>query len=278
MKRSLTAVLMLGAFAAVTLTATPAYGQLGNLVKKRLPKGATAEAGAPEFNDVTLEITQERIDKLLAAKQAAKRYATGPDGPATLQAKIDPLDDRQTAIYSKQVNAINGWDERRRDVENCRADAYTVIRDSRQPTMQNMQKMQQIGLAMAAAQQKGDTAEMRRLLDQLKGDREPTSADTAAVIKKCGDSTPPPIVKEWLGLKDQIDGLRNQLSKSEAEVDRIENTSGLNARQRAVSCERIKMFIEQLKKKQAWAGFSDAEIKAMQNREQAIKDLDALCP
>ncbi len=280
MSRSLPALLTLAAIAALTLPA-PAHGQLGNLVKKRLPKGATADqAGSqPQFNDVTLEITVERIDKLLAAKQAAKVLADSPNGPAALRARMDAIDSRQAAIYDKNVDRINAWDQHRRDVENCRDSSYSAIQDTKRSGPPDLQRMQQVGLAMGQAQAKGDTAEVRRLLEQLQKGREPTAAESVAVIKRCGDPTPPAVVKEWMGLKDQVEGLQKQISQSEADIEKKEaDLSGMNGRQVAVSCERIKMFIEQLKKKQAWAGFSDREIEAMKKREQAIKDLSELCP
>ena len=57
-----------------------------------------------------------------------------------------------------------------------------------------------------------------------------------------------------------------------------ETMSGMNARQSAVFCERIKQFVQQLKEKKKHVGFSDDEIKRLAKLEQAIKDLEALCP
>jgi hypothetical protein len=265
------------------VNAGAAWSQVGGLINKRLPRevpGAPNQGAPPQFDDVTLEITTDRIDKLLAAKQAARRLADAPTGPAALRQKADQLDERQGDLYSKHIKDIQKWDEKRMAVETCRDSALSAIRDSKQATgMQDMQKMQQIGLAVAMAQQKGDTAEVRRLTEQFRKGQEPSAADSAAVVRKCGDPSPIGVVKEWATLKDQIEQLRNQANQAEAQIDKTETSlSSMNARQRAVSCERIKRYIEQLRKKQKWAGFSDAEVKAMQAREQAIKDLEALCP
>jgi hypothetical protein len=144
---------------------------------------------------------------------------------------------------------------------------------------QDMQKMQQIGLAIAMAQSKGDTAEVRRLTEQFQKSQEPTPADTATAKRQCGDPTPPALVKEWLDLKSQIDNLRSQADQADAQIDKTETSaSGMNRRQRSIFCERIKILIGKLKAKQATAGFSDAEVEAAKKREQAIKDLEALCP
>ena len=259
----------------------PVHSQLGGLINKRLPKGVEQDqTQAPAFDDVTLEITTERIEKLLAAKQAAKRLADAPTGPAALREKANQLDERQGNLYSRYIKEIQAWDEKKRAVENCRDSSLSVITESKKATaMQDMQKMQQLALAVAMAQQKGDTAEVRRLSEQYQKGQQPTAADSAAVFRRCGDPAALGVVKEWADLKDQIDRFRSQADQAEAQIDKTETTtSGMSARQRAVSCERIKKFVEQLRKKQKWAGFSDAEIKAMQAREQAIKDLEALCP
>lgn len=256
----------------------PAQSQVGGLIPKRPVKGQ-AQADAPQFNDVTLELTTERIDKLLAAKQAGKRLADGPTGPAALREKADQLDIRQAAIYDKNGKEIEKWDAKKREVENCRDSSLIAIKDSKKPGMQDLAKMQELSMTLLAAQQKGDTAEVRRITERFQKGQEPTAADSAAVTKRCGDPSPIGVVKEWASLKNQIDNLRNQATQADAQIDKTEtSTSGMNARQRAVSCERIKKFIEQLKKKQEHAGFSDAEIEAAKKREQAIKDLEALCP
>lgn len=252
----------------------------------RLPKlpgqaqKPAADRQVPEFNEFTLEITTERIDKLIPALAAGKRLADGPNGPAALRARADQLDERQAAIYNKSGKEIEKWDEKKRAVQNCRDSTLTTISQmKRMNSAQDMQKMQQIGLAIAMAQSKGDTAEVRRLTEQFQKGQEPTPADTAAVIRKCGDPSPLGVVKEWADLKDQIDQLRNQASQVDAQIDKNETqASGMNGRQRAVFCERIKQLIKRLKTKQENVGFSDAEIEAAKKREQAIKDLEALCP
>ena len=268
---------------ALFLLAGPelAQSQVGGLINKRLPKpGGQASGQAPVFDANTLEITPERIDKLLAAKQASKRLIDAPTGPDALRAKADQLDERQAAIYNKSESEIAKWDEKKRAVENCRDSALTAIGQSkRQNSAQDMQKMQQVGLAIAMAQSKGDTAEVRRLTEQFQKGQEPTAADSTAVARKCGDPSPIGVVKEWVDLKGQIEQVRSQITQAEAQIDKTETTtSGMNGRQRAVFCERIKLLIKRLKAKQETVGFSDTEIEAAKKREQAIKDLEALCP
>jgi len=287
-KRAFHRIIPLVAPVALALLVSPgrAEAQLGNLLKKKLNQAtATAPAGQPvKFDKVTLEITADRINSLLAAKRAAKQIADGPNGPAALETKANQLDARQTAIYDKQVDNINKWDEKRRDWENCRDSAFSALHDlarNRIPDPESLQKIMQLGQAMAAAQQRGDTAEARRIMAALDKTKAPTRADTLAAGKACG---PVPaqsaIIQEWYGLKAQLDTLVTLRAAAEDSVRVTEQRiSGMDARQSAVFCERIKAYIAQLKAKQRNEYvFTDDEIKTMANLAQAIKDLEALCP
>ncbi len=280
----------LGLLVAAALFALPAYAQgLGGLIKKKLEKPKeTAQQGAdqpPVFDAFTLEITQERIEKLTAAKRAVLTFAQGPTGPAAYEKQLVPLDNRQVAIYEKQVDNINDWDQKRRDYENCVDSILIVIGDRKQAQFGSlgdpaqMRKLMELGQAMLVAQQKGDTSGIRKIAEEIDRMKAPTRADSAEAMKHCAYPTPPPLVKEWLGLKRPIDSLTNLKQDAEAKQAKIEEPiSGMNPRQTAIFCERIKQYADQLKKKKAHVGFSDDEVKRLANLEQAIKDLEALCP
>jgi hypothetical protein len=279
------------AVAALVLFALPAHAQLGAL-KKKLDKATGKEepqqAAQPVvFDQVTLEITQERIEKLTAAKRAVRKFLEGPTGPAAYEKQFAALDARQTAIYEKQVDNINAWDEKRQDYERCLDSAFGAIRDRRNSQSMSqpmsdpaaMRKAMEWGQALAAAQQKGDTAAVRKLTEQLGGLKAPTRADSAEAAKHCVYPTQPPLVKEYLGLKGQLDALGNLRQEAESQAGKMEKTmSGMDSRQGAVFCERIKQYVQQLKEKKKHVGFSDDEVKRLASLEQAIKDLEALCP
>jgi hypothetical protein len=276
---------LLFAFACVTGSRS-AESQVGGLIKKKVDQAAGTEKGQEQvkFDNVILEITEERVNKLLAAKRAGRQLADVPNGLNAIQAKIAPLDERQAAIYEKHVEDINGWDEKRRDWERCLGDALTALQDQRQaamPDAQTMQKLMELAQALAAAQAKGDTAEVRRIaaaVERLKA--QGTRADSLAAEKQCGGAPAPAgVVKEWLDLKAQLETLAQQRTVAESAIRAEEaRVSGMDARQNAMVCERTKMFIEQLRNKQKHVGFSDDELKRLANLEQAIKDLEALCP
>jgi len=280
-----------GFLAALVLFALPAHAQLGAL-KKKLDKATGKEAPqqaatAPVFDDVTLEITQERIAKLTAAKRAVRQFAESPQGPAAYEKLIQPLDNRQVAIYEKRVDAINAWDQKRRDYENCVDSVLGVLAQQKTAQFQaqvlsdpaTQRRMMELSQTMLAAQQKGDTAAIRKLVAELDRLKQPQKGDTAEAAKHCTYPTPPALVKEWVGLKRQIDSLNNLKQDAENKQAKIEEPiSGMNPRQSAMFCERIKQYVQQLKEKKQHVGFSDDEVKRLANLEQAIRDLEALCP
>jgi hypothetical protein len=274
------------------LGATPAlaHAQIGGLIKKKIEKvsskDAVAQSNDVKFDNETLELTPERIAKVVAGERAAKEIAEGPDGPAAIEKKIAPLDERQTAIYLKHVDEINGWDNTRMDFERCRDDSMGAVKDrlgqqfeARMRSDPDFRmKLAQLAMNLRAAQQKGDSATAQRLEKELENMRAPTKADSAAVDKLCGGPPPmPALVAEYFDLMRQLKALKDQLPQAEARIQIAkEKESGMTQRQLAISCERIKMFREALEKKvKKPAGYTDQEREAL---EQAIKDLKEICP
>jgi len=273
---------------ALLVTAGDAQAQLGGLLKKKLNQATGGPmVGEPvKFDKVTLEITPDRITKLTAAKRATKQFADGPNGPGAYEAKIEALDARQAAIYSKEVNNINGLEAKRQERERCLDSAFSALKDkanARSPQSLNdpqMQKFMQMGQQMAMAQARGDTAEVRKIVALLEKMKQPTRADTLAAEAACGPvPAASPIIKQWYDLKAQLDTLGKQKAAADDSLRVMEERlSGMDARQSAVFCERIKAYIAQLKSKQKGYPFTDDELKTMANLAQAIKDLEALCP
>lgn len=241
-------------------------------------RAAAQSTGEPvAFDNVVLELTPQRIAKVVAAKNAAKQLASGPNSPAALRTKLDADDARQAAIYNKHVGDINDWDQKYRDTQECRDSVLSAIADKNQmdSNPQFLQKMTELSLAYAQAQAKGDTAEMRRLAAEFQNAKQPTRADSLQAARGCGVASAPAIVQQWLDIKRGMDSLTVQMGKAEqAILDAEQNGSGMNARQLAIACERIRIFLEREKAKKKQAGFTTAELQAL---EQAIKDLDPIC-
>lgn len=266
-----------------------AEAQLGGLIKKKVNQATAGPmVGEPvKFDNVVLEITPDRINKLIAAKRVSKQFAEGPNGPQAYEAKVQSVDARQAAIYSKEVNNINALEARRADRERCLDSAFSELKDKARarttPQSLNdpqMQKFMQLGQQMAMAQARGDTATVNKIIAQLEKLKEPTKADSLAAWKACGPlPATPAIIQQWLDLKAQLDTLGKQKAAAEDSVRAMEKRiSGMDERQSAVFCERIKAYIAQLKTKQKGLAFTDDELKVMANLAQAIKDLEALCP
>lgn len=272
--------------AACLISGRSAEAQVGGLIKKKVNQATAAVQGAEslKFDNVILEITTDRVNKLLAAKQASKPMADGPNGPSAINTKITQVEARQTAIAEKEVDAIQTWEQRIRDHRNCLDSALIAIadraRDQLMARAMSDPRFMQLTQALLVAQQKGDTAAVRKLAAQLEQLKAPTSADTAAAAKQCG--SPPAAlgpVKQWADLRDQLDTLRAQLTASEDAIRAMEaRLSGMDTRQIAMLCERLKMYFEQLRNKQQFTGFSAAEQQTLANLSQALKDLEALCP
>jgi hypothetical protein len=267
------------ALAAVT-PCHEGQAQIGGLIKKKVGQAAAGQAPAaqatgqaPVFDNVILELTPPRLAQVIAAKKAGKQLATGPNSPVALRKKLDALDEQQAAIYSKHVDDINAWDAKRMDAERCRDSVLALASDRQGSTW--LQRAGPLSMQVAQAQQKGDTAELRRLTEQLQRLREPTAADTVQAVKQCGIATPPAIVQQWLGIKSQMDTVNEEIAKAEQAISDAETaTSGMNQRQLAMACERIQIFVDRMKAKKQQPGFTAAEIQAL---DQAIKDLDKLC-
>ncbi len=274
--------------ALVLLLPGHAEAQLGGLIKKKVSQATAGPmVGEPvKFDNVTLEITPDRINKLIAAKRAAKQFADGPNGPGAYEAKIEALDAQQAAIYQKQVGNINGLEAKQQERERCLDSAFSALRDkanARTPQSLNdpqMQKFMQMSQQMAMAQARGDTAEVRKIIALLERMKQPTRADTLAAQNACGPvPVQSPIIKQWYDLKAQLDSLAKQKAAADDSLRAMEQRlSGMDARQSAVFCERTKAYIAQLKTKQKQGAFTDDELKTMANLAQAIKDLEALCP
>ncbi len=241
------------------------------------PAASQSTGEAVAFDNVVLELTPQRIARVVAGKNAAMRLATGPNSPSAMKTKLDAEDARQAVIYNKHVEDINAWDQKYRDTQDCRDSVLSAIADKNQmdTNPQFLQKMTQLSLAYAQAQLKGDTAEMRRLAAELQNAKLPTRADSLQAARACGAASAPAIVQQWLDIKRGIDSLGLQIGNAEqAILDAEQSGSGMNARQLAIACERIRIFLARQKEKKKQSGFTAAELQAL---DQASKDLDSIC-
>lgn len=274
--------LLLLAVAAAT-PCTEAGAQIGGLIKRKVGQAAAAEAPAPPsvgepvaFTEDLLELTPERLERIAAGKAAGRRIAAGRDGPAAIRKRLEEVDARQADLYSKHVDEINAWDEQRRTAETCRDSALAEATDrlQAQSASQYMEQYRQLALDYAAAQARGDSAAMKRLMAEIERKGKPTRADTLAAERSCGVPAPPGVVKEWMELKDQVEELQGRLHKAEQSVrDAEERESGMNNRQLAISCERIRIYIARMEAKQQQHGFTQEELDALEQARARLKEI-----
>ncbi len=268
---------------AAVIPGRDAGAQIGGLIKKKVGQAVAAEApAAPSvgepvaFTEDLLELTPERLEKIAAGKAAGRRAAEGRDGPAAIRKRLEEADARQAELYSEHVDEINAWDGKRMDAERCRDSVLTEIMDRKkaQSPMEFMEQNRQLALDVAAAQAKGDTAEVRRLMEKFQQASQPTQADSLAAERKCGVPAPPGVVKEWMEVKDQVEGLQDGLYKAERRVrDAEERESGMNQRQLAISCERIRIYTARMEAKQQQHGFTQEELEALEQARARLKQI-----
>jgi hypothetical protein len=270
---------------------SPAHAQLGGLIKKKVTQVTatpnTPQAGAPDvYSNDLLELTEARLIKVIAGKQAGRQFANSPRGAAALRARWEATEERWADLSNKNSTLLNAWADKKSVIMACRDSAFDEVRqrhkeafERRAPTDRALiMKMLAISQAVQAAEQRGDTALVRKLEGEMEAltSPSPTPTDSAAVTHTCGDvSAAPAIATQVEALYLEKESLKQQMQRAEVEVSRLEQTvSGMNDKQIAIACERIKEFIKRLKTKAAQGGFSAAELAALQ---QHIKDLEELC-
>ena len=253
-----------------------AAAQLGGIIRRGAERAA-APLAPPVFTEDLLELTPERLARARAGLAAAQQVRDGPNGPAAIRARIEPLDARQAALYERHVGAINDWDAARMGAESCRDSVLGAAMDRKRSTSgaEFLAQTRQLGLDYAAAQQRGDTAAMRKLAERFQAVDKPVRADTLAAERSCGAPPPPAAVQEWMSLKDEIDALQQALGEAEQAVqDAEEEASGMNRRQLALACERALLYFWRAERRERQQGFTKAELEAL---EQAGRDLKQLC-
>lgn len=263
---------------------TPAHAQIPSGLKKKVAKAAGGSVAAPlqppKYTNELLELTEPRLKDLIAAKEAAKKAREAPDGPKAIRRQLDAVTERRDAIYEKQVDQINAWDEKRMDVERCVGDKLAERTDQISQEFSNKMmsdraftmKVAELSTAAQQAQQQGDQARYAKLMAELDALRKPSKADSLAAEKACGKAQAPPAVAEYFQLQQQGEELGAQLHAAERNVEKTEDEiSKMTPRQRAIACERIKAWeAAQAAGKEA-VEYSEEEIAALVKLKEELK-------
>ena len=116
------------------VASAPAGAGLGDFVKKAKQKVTQAVApepaaeAAPEFDDVTVELTAERLDRILVPYRAAEAAGSGR---TELVEKLRALSDERDRIWEKDGEKIRDTQQKRGDVESCYHDGYVAAKERR---------------------------------------------------------------------------------------------------------------------------------------------------
>lgn len=283
-------VIVLTAAALTAWMPAASHAQFGKLVKKVTDKAAPssnkATGPAPTFDENTIELGPEQVDKVISGLTAERRMlvGSGQDGvqalvkrrqaASTQLGEIDKAHDTDDQIYQKTSS----------QVESCRSEAISASQSAHQKQAQAkamsdpafQQKYMQAAQAMAAANARGDTAAVRKMQAQLAQSVYPYAKDdTAAADAKCGKAVPEPA---WRTQRDALTKLENALSDSirstqDAAATAGARASGLTALQYATARERIETYVGRKKFNQSISGFSQKEMDALGAKASDLQQL-----
>jgi hypothetical protein len=255
-------VLPVSAIAALVLAA-PAHAGLGDMMKKAKDKalqttGKKVEAESPaadakckvEFDEVTLELTDARVQGILAA------FKTAGDAGAGRPAMVDTLNQLQeerNALWDKSGEAIQKAQSKRMDVESCYHAGYQDASGRRAKEFSQralsdpklMEKFSKLAQENNAAAAKGDTAAMKRMNDAMLAEYVPTPEDSAQVRKQCGPVAPKSAAEARV---EQLDGLirgmEDRIAKLDEKVAKEQSRQrGMDGQQWFMALERIHMYM-----------------------------------
>ena len=284
--------------AAILLPLNTTTAQLGGLVKKardkaieqqvekRVGGGTTSSAdAAPKFDETTVELTTERVAGMVRGLQAGRAVL---DTRTPLIARREEISKTREPLWDANQKAYDAYLRTRDENQRCRNDAMHASREKRQVAIDAhnkemsakamndpafRQKIMELTPKLTAAQQKGDTVELKRLMKQMGVADDDTKADTVAADAKCGKETPKPA---FLIKTDSLDGLANKLTD---EIRKIEEKaasteqkeSGLNERQFMMARERIEAYLSAMKYNGKPRGFSPNETEALGSRRADLE-------
>jgi hypothetical protein len=289
---------------ALPLPFHSASAQLGGLVKKARDRVveqqvekrtnaavASSPSAAPTFDDITLELTTERVAQLvrgLTAGRAVLDGASGSPSRASLETRREETSRKRVALSDANAQVFNAYSVKRDENQRCRNDAIRALRDKRQQAFEQKQKEFQAkamsdpafrdkamatAQKIAVAQQRGDTVEMRRLMVELGGVADDPKADEVAADIKCGKEPAKPAAMV------QVEQLQAEEAKLTAQVRQAEEKaqatevkeSGMTERQFFMARERLEAYLSSVKYKSQPGGFSAAELEALNARRADLE-------
>lgn len=258
--------------------------QVDKQVDKRTSTVSGANGGAaPTFDNVTLELTSDRLGQIIRGLGAGRALLDGANASpsrAALVARRDEAANRRVALFGANNQLLSAYDEKRNTIVRCRDDAMRASRDRRNEVAQQRskelgakamndpvfrEKVMAITQKAALAQQRGDSAEVKRLYAELGAVPDDPKSDTLAADKACGrEPSRPAVLVQIEQVEAQEKALTEQIRQLEEKAAATEvRESGLDERQFFMARERIEAYLSAVKYKSQPRGFSATELEAL---------------
>lgn len=277
--------------ATLALNGAPVRAGIGGAIKAAKDKAAKAagrkQAESPvttgstvQFDETTLELTGDLLDKLIQCRKAAEAEARPQDRQALVERR-DAITKEIGALSAKNGDAIAANANQRGTWTNCMSVALDEIRKKKgealaQQIMANPasgEKLARLSAEMQQAQMRGDTAAVARLQRETDAMFGPAHADSLAAEKECGPLPPlhPAAVRIEALQKElaQVDQKIRDLDEKLARL--LPQKCGMTDEQIHMAWERIELYLARTDGKSTPLGFSQTEIQALGERKDALK-------
>ena len=294
---ALTRTLLLGCVgiiicAGALVTSYPARAGIGNPLKKAKEK--VAQIAHPEeatdvdddtvvFDDLVLELTDARLDRIVAAFKASEAAGAGR---AAVVEKLNKATDEHGKLWEKHSEAIMDLQRKRGDLEVCYHDGYgeaqqrlTVEYAQKALTDPGIhEKFARAAQEHNAAAARGDSAAIEKLNAVLYSETLISHQDSVEIREKCGPMPPPtPPEVKFATLDKEIASQAEQLRSIDKKVAEAQAQDvQMNQEQFAMATERIQMYLAWKKSSQAKStpvlrGFTQEEIDALEKHLEGLR-------
>lgn len=254
---------------------------VGKSAEQKAPQQKAAPEEPVVFDDLTLELNEERVAAILAACQRVEKISAGRP---PLAVKLDKVSEERQKLLDKNEEKFRELRNKRSDVETCRHDGFQAAQDRKtqeyaqraltDPALR--EKYTKVAQEYNAAAMSGDSTAIRKAQEAMYEEVLPSKEDSAKVVQECGPM--PPISAE----EKKLDALDREIASIHEEIRALdekiaaEQTSaqgGFTREQWGMAVERIEMFlsVRKQKPKDAPRGFSDEEIEAMEEHLEELK-------
>jgi len=255
--------LVVVALGALSLAALPSatHARIGNPIKKAKEIEKSVEhkpSTSPDassnqivFDDVTVELTEARVQGIVTAYQ--KSAEAGAGRPA-LVAKRDQAFEEKSKLIDKEGQNIQNAQAKRDEVKGCYEFEYNQALERRSKDYAQ-RALSDPTLAAArtkaaqdynAAVRAGDSTAIAKAQAAAMSGMLPTKEDTLQIAQKCGTPPPPMAAERRLAeLDKQLASIDEQIRDVDQKVAAAQaKNGGLTPQQWGMATERIQMYLQ----------------------------------